>query len=75
MKITVELTELEKKELRERQNEIDAILDKIQGSDLMSDCKAENYEIPELKAARDNLYRAKNKLMYLTALDVVDNDA
>jgi len=75
MKIVVELDESEKKELRERQDEIDAILRKIDESHLTGLCKSANYEIPELKSARDSLYRAKDKLMYLTELDVVDNEA
>lgn len=75
MKIIVELNESEKKELRERQNEIHAILDKIQESDLTGLCKSARCEIPELKAATDFLYRAKDKLQYLTELDVIDNEA
>lgn len=75
MKITVELDEEEKRQLRERENEIMAVIEKIDESDLVGRAKAANYEIPELKSAMDSLFRARDKLMYLTELDIVDNDA
>jgi len=75
MKITVVLTEEEKEVLRERTKEIMNIVEKIGESDLWGEGKDAGYQPPELRTAVNELWRAKDKLMYLTELDVIDNDA
>ena len=75
MKITVELTEKEKEELRVRTREIEQVVAKIADSKLWGEGRDAGYQPPELKSAVNWLWRAKDKIQYLTELDVVDNDA
>ena len=75
MKITVELNEKEKGELRERAKDIMAIVGKIAESELWIESQNKGYRIPGLRGALNELFRAKDKIECLTELDVVDNNA
>lgn len=75
MRITVELNEEEKEALRGYIKTIDEVSRKIVDCDLWKEANDKGYRIPEIRGAINELCRAKNNLLCLTVLDVVDNEA
>lgn len=74
MREEILLEEEEKEQLRAFQNRIHAIREDLFDWKWHRGVKGAE-DIPEILGVQRALLRAKDKLMYLTELDVVDNDA